>query len=358
MKGDTAAAELAEDINAILALSLQAFTIRMKTTDSFNGKSVAQYQPGKNWLAHHEVTDAEREVQDRTTSLWDMTARQMNKNKDEQDGKSETGKPFKDTVTARLFLAHPMCRKYRYGEFGDEDFAITPTDAGLSAEKMAELAAEKMAELAAKFNTSEAQVLKSTAKTNRAYVQECTKKAWVCSSRMVAFVNVVKSHRRNFNEGAILVFAEFLSALDVAENALKEAFQGREALRVARFDGTVALKKCTEIVKDFEEGKFDIMFITSRSGGVGLTLIKANGIVHLIPTCNPRLWDQWSNRSIRIGQTQDVQMYHVYADSSIEQRIFLKQRQKSRKASKVVDPDVTLQREMGGNASWDFDQFR
>lgn len=54
---------------------------------------------------------------------------------------------------------------------------------------------------------------------------------------------------------------------------------------------------------------FDVMILSPRAGGVGLTLTAANHVVHLSRWWNPAVEDQATDRVFRIGQTRDVHVY-------------------------------------------------
>jgi SNF2 family DNA or RNA helicase len=51
---------------------------------------------------------------------------------------------------------------------------------------------------------------------------------------------------------------------------------------------------------------FDVMILSPRAGGVGLTLTQANHVVHLSRWWNPAVEDQCTGRVLRIGQTRPV----------------------------------------------------
>lgn len=51
---------------------------------------------------------------------------------------------------------------------------------------------------------------------------------------------------------------------------------------------------------------FDAMILSPRAGGVGLTLTRANHVIHLSRWWNPAVEDQCTGRALRIGQTKPV----------------------------------------------------
>jgi hypothetical protein len=56
-------------------------------------------------------------------------------------------------------------------------------------------------------------------------------------------------------------------------------------------------------------GGFDVMLLSPRAGGVGLTLTKANHVIHLARWWNPAVEDQCTGRVLRIGQELPVTVH-------------------------------------------------
>ena len=54
---------------------------------------------------------------------------------------------------------------------------------------------------------------------------------------------------------------------------------------------------------------FDVMVLSPRAGGVGLTLTAANHVIHLSRWWNPAVEDQCTDRVYRIGQEKAVHVY-------------------------------------------------
>jgi SNF2 family DNA or RNA helicase len=54
---------------------------------------------------------------------------------------------------------------------------------------------------------------------------------------------------------------------------------------------------------------FDVMILSARAGGVGLTLTRANHVIHLSRWWNPAVEDQCTGRVLRIGQTRPVTIH-------------------------------------------------
>ena len=76
-------------------------------------------------------------------------------------------------------------------------------------------------------------------------------------------------------------------------------------------NGTVAGISRQTRVERFQtamEG-FDVMILSPRAGGVGLTLTRANHVVHLSRWWNPAVEDQCNGRALRIGQIRPVTVH-------------------------------------------------
>ncbi len=78
-------------------------------------------------------------------------------------------------------------------------------------------------------------------------------------------------------------------------------------------------------VNQFQESPhgFDVMLLSPRAGGVGLTLTAANHVFHLTRWWNPAVEDQATDRIYRIGQEKEVHVYYPMAvHSEVGERSF------------------------------------
>ena len=75
-------------------------------------------------------------------------------------------------------------------------------------------------------------------------------------------------------------------------------------------NGAVSGVKRKQRVDEFQEREgFDVMILSPRAGGVGLTLTAANHVIHLTRWWNPAVEDQCTDRAHRIGQRRTVHVY-------------------------------------------------
>src|SRR5499425_1745871 len=120
----------------------------------------------------------------------------------------------------------------------------------------------------------------------------------------------------------------FLESLELQEH-LALMIKNRYGLkrRPMQINGDVAGEKRQALVDAFqtERGTFDVMILSPRAGGVGLTLTSANNIIHLSRWWNPAVEDQCTDRVYRIGQDQIVHVYYpmavhpLYGDASFDE---------------------------------------
>ncbi|PCD03876.1 hypothetical protein COC42_05975 [Sphingomonas spermidinifaciens] len=123
-------------------------------------------------------------------------------------------------------------------------------------------------------------------------------------------------------------------ALVFCESLAMQAFIAVEIKRrygldheVARIHGGVAGDARQRAVDTFQSRPtgFDAMVLSPKAGGVGITLTRANHVIHLSRWWNPAVEDQATDRAYRIGQTRDVTVYlpqAVHPDPAIRASSF------------------------------------
>ena len=68
--------------------------------------------------------------------------------------------------------------------------------------------------------------------------------------------------------------------------------------------------------------RFDVMVCSTQTGGVGLTLTKADRVILIDPSWNPAIDEQAVDRAYRVGQTRDVIAYRLILHGMIEEKMF------------------------------------
>ena len=115
---------------------------------------------------------------------------------------------------------------------------------------------------------------------------------------------------------SVLVFSQFTSFLALVRKALDKL-----GIAYAYLDGSVPIKQREQLVLDFQAGRQQVFIISLKAGGLGLNLTGANYVIHLDPWWNPAIEQQATDRAYRIGQRQNVTVYHLIAQHTIEEKI-------------------------------------
>lgn len=132
------------------------------------------------------------------------------------------------------------------------------------------------------------------------------------SARMMATLDVL-DRVAEAGEKA-LVFLESLDLQDADQLPLLLKRRYGLARLPMVINGQIATAARHARVSDFQrERGFDVMLLSPKAGGVGLTLTAANHVVHLSRWWNPAVEDQCSDRVYRIGQTRPVHIYYPLA---------------------------------------------
>ncbi|MCS6780889.1 MAG: DEAD/DEAH box helicase [Geminicoccaceae bacterium] len=131
--------------------------------------------------------------------------------------------------------------------------------------------------------------------------------ALIAASARLAVAIEALDRIRECDEAAIL----FLDDLDVMAR-LRGLLQRRYRLPEPPpvVSGDVAGGRRQNIVDAFQRGRgFGLVLLSPRAGGVGLTLTRANHVIHLARWWNPAVEDQCNGRVLRIGQERPVTIH-------------------------------------------------
>lgn len=132
------------------------------------------------------------------------------------------------------------------------------------------------------------------------------------SARMLATLDVLDRVAEAGEKALVFLESLDLQDADQLPLLLKRRY-GLPRLPMV-INGKVGTEARQSRVDDFQRGRgFDVMLLSPKAGGVGLTLTAANHVVHLSRWWNPAVEDQCSDRVYRIGQTRPVHIYYPLA---------------------------------------------
>ena len=161
------------------------------------------------------------------------------------------------------------------------------------------------------------------------------------SSRFIALLRILDEISKK--DEKVLIFLESLDLQ--SSNQLPLLLQRRYGLQRLPMviNGQVKTEERQRQVNLFQkENGFDVMILSPKAGGVGLTLTAANHVVHLSRWWNPAVEDQATDRAHRIGQENTVQVIKLITKGTIEEKIFQLQAQKKEMIDKVIQEGETL----------------
>ena len=107
----------------------------------------------------------------------------------------------------------------------------------------------------------------------------------------------------------VLIFLESLGMQPVLASLIKQKYNLPQQPMI--INGLVSGEARQKRVNEFQSqgAGFDVMIISPKAGGVGLTLTVANNVIHLDRWWNPAVEDQCTDRVYRIGQTKPVRVF-------------------------------------------------
>jgi len=76
-----------------------------------------------------------------------------------------------------------------------------------------------------------------------------------------------------------------------------------------------------EIIDRFQSGQGNALILSVRAAGTGLNLTRAGHVIHFDRPWNPAVEDQATDRAHRIGQHRTVNVHHLIAEGTVEDRI-------------------------------------
>jgi SNF2 family DNA or RNA helicase len=145
-----------------------------------------------------------------------------------------------------------------------------------------------------------------------------------------------------------IIFCQFKDEMSLIENELMDKYT------VLQYHGGLSEEQMATVLRDSEGdlgGKHMVFLVNIKSGGVGLNLQHFTHIIFMSPWWTSALMRQSIGRAVRIGQKEEVQVYHLVLKEEETLNIDALMRQKvSEKEEMLVD---LLARASRGNLSTD-----
>ena len=149
---------------------------------------------------------------------------------------------------------------------------------------------------------------------------------------------------------SVLVFTQFTEI----GKSLEALFRRRYGGAVYYLHGGTPRARREHMVEEFQDPDSEraIFVLSLRAGGTGITLTRANHVIHFDRWWNPAVENQATDRAYRIGQRRSVFVHKMVTMGTLEERIDALIESKKKLAEEIV----------GGDESWlanlDNDAFR
>ncbi|KAF7504655.1 hypothetical protein GJ744_002009 [Endocarpon pusillum] len=165
---------------------------------------------------------------------------------------------------------------------------------------------------------------------------------WMISGKVEKLVELLK---RFTDEGhRILIFSQFVMVMDILELVLQTIH-----MEFFRLDGMTKVEERQEMINEYcDEGStIPIFMLSTRAGGAGINLAKANKVIIFDSGFNPQDDIQAENRAHRIGQVKEVEVVRLVTKGTIEEQIHIMGQMKVKLDERVAgDEDAESKKEL------------
>ncbi|GLZ41857.1 DEAD/DEAH box helicase [Actinokineospora sp. NBRC 105648] len=116
--------------------------------------------------------------------------------------------------------------------------------------------------------------------------------------------------------GAALVFTQYVRMAKLLQRHLTE-----RGVPAWLLHGGTPVARREQLVRGFQDGAVPVFLLSLKAAGTGLTLTRADHVIHFDRWWNPAVEDQATDRAHRIGQDKPVQVHRLIAEGTLEDRI-------------------------------------
>lgn len=150
------------------------------------------------------------------------------------------------------------------------------------------------------------------------------------SSKLEVCMNLVKTLKENNQR--VLIFSAFTSVLELIEQELNLL-----EISYYKLTGQTSKEERRNLIQKFQNDDTSVFLISLKAGGTGLNLTAAQAVIHYDPWWNVSAQNQATDRTHRIGQQKNVQVFKLVMKNSIEEKIMKLQEKKKDLADTFVE---------------------
>lgn len=156
------------------------------------------------------------------------------------------------------------------------------------------------------------------------------------SSKLIQCMEVIEDAVESGHK--ILLFSGYTSMFEMIEKELK-----KKEISYLKLTGQTKVAERINLVENFNQNEnIKVFLISLKAGGTGLNLTGADMVVHYDPWWNLSAENQATDRTYRIGQKHNVQVYKLITKNSIEEKIYELQQKKAKLADNMLSTQNTF----------------
>ena len=136
----------------------------------------------------------------------------------------------------------------------------------------------------------------------------------------------------------LLLFSGYTTMFEIIEKQLKN-----QGIKYFKLTGQTKVGERINLVDEFNTNEeIKVFLISLKAGGTGLNLIGADVVIHYDPWWNLSAENQATDRTYRIGQKRNVQVYKLITKNSIEEKIYQLQQKKAKLIDNMLSTNETF----------------
>ena len=156
------------------------------------------------------------------------------------------------------------------------------------------------------------------------------------SSKLNQCIEIIKDAVESGHK--ILLFSSYTGMFSMIEKELK-----KEKIEFSKLTGQTKVGERMKLVDEFNQNEnLKVFLISLKAGGTGLNLIGADMVIHYDPWWNLSAENQATDRTYRIGQKRNVQVYKLITKNSIEEKIYELQERKAKLIDNMLSTNETF----------------
>ncbi|KAG6263850.1 hypothetical protein E4U48_006496 [Claviceps purpurea] len=164
------------------------------------------------------------------------------------------------------------------------------------------------------------------------------RKTWMPAAKVSECMRLLTEIGRTGDK--TIIFSQWTLLLDLLEVAMwHEKFESKPL----RYDGSMSGDRRSDAANTFrDDPKVKVMLVSLRAGNAGLNLTAANRVIIMDPFWNPYIEMQAIDRTYRIGQQREVDVYRILTKQTVEDRIVQLQEKKKEIVEAALDETESM----------------